>query len=212
VILETEGAGNYIGCNQSIAHFQGTWWGEGDDMIFIDDDTWPPSLHGTGGEDYFSQAWGMQHNAFPMNGTIVHEADVPGYQVHYRWHLTDPVRFDKRIRVTMEHGHANHLGDDWATTAYWYQTLPSPQLEIPPVEERLPRRVEAPPANSASAPARELDEEHREMLRRRDERLREFEAKRAHWFERRAERSRRHQARNAEHAARVRAAYLEGHR
>ena len=47
-------------------HYQGTWWGESDDMIFIDDDTWPPSMHGTGGEDYFSQGWGMQKNAYPI--------------------------------------------------------------------------------------------------------------------------------------------------
>ena len=48
VVLETEGRGHCVGCNLSVAHFQGTWWGEGDDMIFIDDDTWPPSIHGTG--------------------------------------------------------------------------------------------------------------------------------------------------------------------
>jgi len=87
VILETEGAGQYIGCNHSVAHFQGTWWGEGDDMIFIDDDTWPPSLHGTGGEDYFSQGWGMQKNAYQFCGTIIHEEDVPNYQVSYRKYM-----------------------------------------------------------------------------------------------------------------------------
>jgi hypothetical protein len=208
VILETEGAGNYIGCNHSVAHLQGTWWGEGDDMIFVDDDTWPPSLHGTGSEDYFGQAWRMQHNAFPMAGTIVHEADVPGYQVSYRWHLVDPVRFEERIRVTMEHGHANHLADDWASTAYWYQTLPGPALEIPPVEERLPRRAEMPPTEPAAPAPSELDDRQREMLRRRDERLAEFEARRTQWFEEQAAASRRHQASNAENAARVRAAYL----
>jgi hypothetical protein len=205
VILETEGAGHYIGCNHSVAHFQGTWWGEGDDMIFIDDDTWPPSLHGTGGEDYFSQAWGMQHNAFPMAGTIVHEADVPGYQVHYRFHLADPVRFDERIRVTMEHGHANHLADDWASTAYWYQTLPSPSLTIPPVGGRLPRRVESPPADGV-APAE--TGVRAERIRRRDERLAELVAKRETWFEQRAQAARTHQAKNAENARRVREAYL----
>lgn len=59
VILEAEGQGHYIGCNLSVTHFQGTWWGEGDDMIFIDDEKWPPSFHGTGSEDYFNHAWGM---------------------------------------------------------------------------------------------------------------------------------------------------------
>ena len=129
VILETEGRGQYVGCNLSVAHFQGSWWGEGDEMIFVDDDTWPPSIHGTGTEDYFNHAWGMQNNAFLMNGSVVHESVVPGYQVSYRFHLTDPVRFAHRIRVTIEHGHANHLSDDWASTAYWYQTLPSPNLD-----------------------------------------------------------------------------------
>ena len=116
-LLETTGAGAFIGCNHSVCHFQGTWWGEGDDMFFIDDDTWPPSMHGTGSEDYFSQGWGMQKNAFPFAGSIIHEGEMPPYQVSYRWHLADPVRFNKKIKVTMEHGHANHLSDDWSSTA-----------------------------------------------------------------------------------------------
>ncbi|KAI5292756.1 hypothetical protein KEM55_007534, partial [Ascosphaera atra] len=73
VLLETEGAGTYIGANHSVAHFQGSWWGEGDDMIWIDDDTWPPSLHGTGGEDYFCNGWGMQKNQNPFTGSVIHE-------------------------------------------------------------------------------------------------------------------------------------------
>ncbi|WP_203453405.1 glycoside hydrolase family 172 protein [Jiangella aurantiaca] len=210
VILETEGAGNYIGCNHSVAHFPGTWWGEGDDMIFIDDDVWPPSMHGTGGEDYFNQAWGMQRNAYPFCGTIVHEGDVPGYQVSYRFHLADPVRFDKRIRVTMEHGHANHLADDWASTAYWYQTLPGPRLDILPVEQRLPRRPQTPPSDGIVPPDRAgLDEIRQAMLRQRDERMGEFERKRAEWLERRARDTRARQVANAEQARRIRAAYLD---
>ena len=131
VALETEGRGHYVGCNLAVRHFQGSWWGEGDDMIFIDDDTWPPSLHGTGMEDYFGHAWGMQHNAYLFNGTIVHEEDVPGFHHSYRFHMADPIRFEKRIKVTFEHGHGNHLSDEWSSTAYWYQTLPSPVLDDP---------------------------------------------------------------------------------
>ena len=139
-ILNIEGRGHYVGCNLAVRHFQGSWWGEGDDMISIDDDTWPPSMHGTGSEDYFGQAWGMQHNAFPMCGSIIHESDVPGFQHSYRFHISDPVRFQKRIRVSIEHGHNNHLSDDWSSTAYWYQSLPSPILEIAKMEDRLPLR------------------------------------------------------------------------
>jgi Protein of unknown function (DUF2961) len=211
VILDTHGAGNYIGCNLSVAHFPGTWWGEGDDMIFIDDDTWPPSMHGTGGEDYFSQAWGMQRNAYPMNGTIVYEQDVPGYQVSYRFHLTDPVRFEERIKVTMEHGHANHLADDWSSTAYWYQTLPSPRLNILPVQARLPRRPESPPQDGLSPiDHSDLDPRRAELMRRQQERMTEYEAKRAAWFARRAEASRRAAVANTEDARRIRQAYRNG--
>ena len=141
VILEAEGQGHYIGCNISVTNFQGTWWGEGDDMIFIDGETWPPSLHGTGSEDYFSQAWENQETAFPMCGSTIFEGRKPGYQTSYRFHLVDPVRFAKSIRVTMEHGHGNHSANDWASTAYWYQTLPGVPFGIPPVAERLPIRL-----------------------------------------------------------------------
>jgi hypothetical protein len=120
VILKAEGQGHYVGCNLSVTHFQGSWWGEGDDMIFIDGEK-TPSIIGTGSEDYFNHAWGMQKNAFPFYGSIIHENDVPGCQISYRFHITDPVRFNKSIKVTMEHGHANHLSDDWSSTAYCHQ-------------------------------------------------------------------------------------------
>ncbi len=64
VILDAEGEGQYVGCVLSIDNFDAsnqayTWPGEGDDMIFIDGELWPPSLHGTGTEDYFGMAWGF---------------------------------------------------------------------------------------------------------------------------------------------------------
>jgi hypothetical protein len=140
-ILEAEGRGHYVGCNVSVTNFQGTWWGEGDDMIFIDGEKWPPSLHGTGSEDYFSQAWENQEAAYLMCGSSIFEGRKPGYQTTYRFHLVDPVRFAKSIRVTMEHGHGNHSANDWASTAYWYQTLPGLPFDIPKVQDRLPIRL-----------------------------------------------------------------------
>ena len=147
-ILQVEGDGQYVGCNLTVVHGRGdrrglrpgesSWWGEGDDMIVVDGEPWPPRLHGTGSEDYFGHAWEMQRVAFPMTGSVIHEHDVPGVQVSYRFHLTDPVRFRKRIHVSMERGHANHLADDWSSTAYWYQRLPSPPASIAPAAERLP--------------------------------------------------------------------------
>lgn len=206
-ILETEGAGAFIGCNHSVLHFQGTWWGEGDDMIFIDDDTWPPSMHGTGGEDYFSQGWGMQKNAFPFAGTIIHEDDVPGYQVSYRWHLPDPVRFNSKIKVTLENGHANHLSDDWSSTAYWYQTLPGPKLDILPVVERLPNRPEV--KQPETPVAKDLTELQTANLKQQSDRMKEFVDDREKWLERRAFASRERARNNIEIAKDIRKRFME---
>lgn len=151
VILETAGNGHYLGCNLTVVHDRGSrlglrpgefsWWGEGDDMIEIDGEPWPPRLHGTGSEDYFGHAWEMQRVAFPFIGSVIHEKDVPGVQVSYRFHVPDPIRFRQRIRVSMERGHANHLADDWSATAYWYQTLPTPPAGIQAVADRRPAPI-----------------------------------------------------------------------
>ncbi len=65
VILETRGRGHYIGCNLSVTNFTRDWWGEGDDMIWVDGYKWPPDLHGTGSEDYLGQAGGMHPSGVP---------------------------------------------------------------------------------------------------------------------------------------------------
>ncbi|NQU11125.1 DUF2961 domain-containing protein, partial [bacterium] len=149
--LETRGRGHYLGGNLSVTNLQGTWWGEGDDMIWVDGYKWPPDLHGTGSEDYLNQAWGMQPNAFLRNGSSVFEGNflqkgttlgsgAGGYQTAYIHHLENPVRFQKEIKVTIEHGHANHLANEMSSTAYWYAAKPTPVLAPPPVAQRRPFR------------------------------------------------------------------------
>lgn len=152
VILETRGRGHYLGCNLSVTNFQGTWWGEGDDMIWVDGYHWPPDLHGTGSEDYLNQAWGMQPNAFLRNGSSIFEGNTleegatlwerGGYQTSYVHHLENPVRFTKEIKVTIEHGHGNHLANEMSSTAYWYAEQPTKAIDPPPVRQRLPVRRE----------------------------------------------------------------------
>lgn len=76
----------------------------------------------------------------PYHGLILGGKDNwKGKITYYRYHITDPVMFEKSIKVTIEHGHANHRSDDWSSTAYWYQTEPHKAFEeILPVEKRLP--------------------------------------------------------------------------
>jgi hypothetical protein len=146
LLLEAEGRGHYVGCNMSILQRSAGWWGEGDDMIYLDGEE-APSLHGTGSEDYFSDAWGMREDESPFYGCPLQEED---YQAGskatvYRFHIPDPIPFRKSIRVTIEHGHANDRSDNFSSVAYWYQSEPHrPFPPLPPVEKRLPHAFESP--------------------------------------------------------------------
>jgi hypothetical protein len=152
IILEAEGKGHYVGCNLNIDCYErqtNDWYGEGDDMFFIDGEAWPPSIHGTGTEDYFCTAF-CPENEFssPFFGITVYEADTvnglgwkwSGKNSLYRFHITDPIRFQKSIRFSIEHGHANNLQHDYSSTAYWYQIEPHKYYStLLPVDQRLPR-------------------------------------------------------------------------
>ena len=109
VYLEATGKGHFIGVTHSVLQNQNGWFGEGDDMIFIDGDKLP-TINGTGTEDYFNGAWdfglqafGYQHNGAPY---MVDPERIGGKYCLYRWHIESPITFEKSIRVTIEHGHA----------------------------------------------------------------------------------------------------------
>ncbi len=187
-ILEAAGHGHYVGCIMSVYSLRRSpewdWYGEGDDMIFVDgepgllsgrrpvpgteagtghamtpgtwlgepiaprpesapgaNDAWPPTLHGTGTEDYFNTAWcPTQEYAAPYHGIIA--GGGPNWTdpvTMYRFHIEDPVVFKRNIRVTIEHGHANRRSDEISTVAFWYQAEPhAPFPELPAAADRLP--------------------------------------------------------------------------
>ncbi len=145
VILEASGRGHYVGCNLNIDNLRATdewnWYGEGDDMIFIDDEAFPPSLHGTGTEDYFNTSWcPTQPYSAPYHGiTMPGGPNWSGKMSLYRFHIEDAIRFRRSIRVTIEHGHDNRRSDDVSSTAYWYQKEPHEPFGLAPVADRLPR-------------------------------------------------------------------------
>jgi hypothetical protein len=148
VVLEATGRGHYVGCHLDVDVFErqvNDWWGEGDDMIVIDGEPWPPSLHGTGTEDYFNVAYGpSQEWQGPYHGITVYsgtkEWPWSGKNSLYRYHIEDPITFERSLRVSIEHGHANKLSNDYSSTAYWYQAEPhAPFPPLPAVEARLPR-------------------------------------------------------------------------
>ena len=144
VMLEAEGAGHVAGVFLQVNNKGLGWWGEGDDMAFIDDDTWPPSIHGTGTEEYFG---GGPTPDEPFHGFYAgflavenrHDTDFHGNNAMYRWYVQDPVRFEKKITLSIEHGHGNAADNDYASVAYWYQHEPHAVFpKLPPIEERWP--------------------------------------------------------------------------
>ena len=141
VALEATGQGHMVGIVLEIDNPPGGWFGEGDDMVFIDGDEWPPSIHGTGTEEIFGAAASpTQEFAGPYTGYHLIEAtDYSGVTAMYRWFAPDPIRFTSSLRWTVEHGHANSFGIDYSSVAYWYQDEPHARFpELPDRQALLP--------------------------------------------------------------------------
>jgi Protein of unknown function (DUF2961) len=140
--MEASGLGHFVGVTMSVLQNQDFWWGEGDDMFFIDGET-SPSITGTGSEDYFLGAYGFGGHPFsyPLYGApVVGEERAGGRSSVYRFHLDSPIPFRKSLKATIEHGHANVRSDNYFSVAYWYQSEPHAAFPpLPAVEDRLPK-------------------------------------------------------------------------
>ncbi len=137
VVLETQGRGHYVGTVLAVRTRSPSWFGEGDEKIYLDGEA-TPSIWGTGTEDYFLSAWGLKQTSTPWFGVPYFDqwGIVGGHTSAYRWHVPDPIVFQKGIKVTFEHfgwippdenpeGKTtswNEREDDYASVAFWYQT------------------------------------------------------------------------------------------
>jgi hypothetical protein len=153
LILDAAGRGHYVGTVLSVRSRSPEWFGEGDDTFTIDGEA-APSLRGTGTEDYVGNAWGMGTGTYPYFGVPILEGEwgmVGCRTTVYRWHLPDPVRFTKSLRVAIEdagwiskdelkegvHEGFVERNDDFATVAFWYQAgQPVRFAALPPAAER----------------------------------------------------------------------------
>jgi D-arabinan exo alpha-(1,3)/(1,5)-arabinofuranosidase (non-reducing end) len=140
--LEATGRGHFVGVTMSVLQNQDGWWGEGDDMFFIDGESLP-SINGTGSEDYFLGAWDFGSHSFAyglMGAPVKGEEHAGSRSSVYRFHLDSPIPFTKSLRATIEHGHANVRSDNYFSVVYWYQTEPhAAPPALPPVGARIPR-------------------------------------------------------------------------
>ena len=147
-----EGLGQYVGTYMAWGVNNSGWWGEGEIKFFLDGDGAFPTICGTGTEDYFCGAYNFdggvvddsmdsRYREFtgPYSGLpqVLRPDGIYRSQQRfgmYRWHLTDPIRFERDIRVTIQAigwrtGTKDRrylpLQDDIASVAFWYQTLPT---------------------------------------------------------------------------------------
>ena len=137
-----QGQGQYVGTYLAVGVTNSGWWGEGEIKFFIDDDGDFPTICGTGTEDYFGGAydWDVdgQYVTYTTPFLGMHQVLRPDglYRTQmrfgmYRWHVMDPIRFQQRLRVTLQalgwrpDGRYLPLQCDIASVAYWYQTLPT---------------------------------------------------------------------------------------
>jgi len=145
VFFEATGRGHFIGVTQGVLQNADGWFGEGDDMIFIDGES-QPVINGTGTEDYYNGAWDFYGNAFAnlRQGApfIIDPERTGGRYCLYRWHTESFITFEKSIKVTIEHGHANDRADNFYSVGYWYQTEPHAEFpQLPPTETRVPKVI-----------------------------------------------------------------------
>lgn len=155
VILDNvQGHGHYVGTFLAWTQLSNGWWGEGEMKFYLDGDTDHPTICGTGTEDYFGGAWGFMED----DKTLTYSTPFLGYPLYrntpgevprhglYRWHVLDPIRFQRDLKVTVQalgwwpNRKFEPLTDDIASVAYWYQAEPhAPYPGLPPVHERWPR-------------------------------------------------------------------------
>lgn len=133
VVADIQGRGRFVGVNYYVQSPGPMWYGEGDEMVFIDGET-KPSIIGTGTEDYFNMSWSpkelYQHPYFG-SPRVNNDFGWLGRTHCYRFHIADPINFDRSLKFTIEHGHNNCLTLDLATVAYWYQTEARPVPAVP---------------------------------------------------------------------------------
>ena len=156
ILDNVQGKGQYVGTYMAWGVHNNGWWGEGEIKFYIDGDRDFPTINGTGTEDYFNGSYNFenhdmkQYETFTSPYSGLAQVIKPDglYQSQqrfglYRWHIVDPVRFDKSLRVTIQdlgwrdNGTYLPLQDDIASVAFWYQIEPHAVFPKLPSKDEL---------------------------------------------------------------------------
>jgi hypothetical protein len=152
IVDGVKGWGHYVGTYLAWGVHNNGWWGEGEIKFYMDGDSEFPTIAGTGTEDYFCGSYDFEHPVThqyvefttPYSGLVQVLRPDGLYKSQqrfglYRWHIVDPVRFEKDLRVTIQAlGWTGDrylpLQDDIASVAFWYQR--EPHAPFPALPER----------------------------------------------------------------------------
>lgn len=151
-----KGKGQYVGTYLAWRVHDNCWWGEGEIKFYMDDDKEYPTICGTGTEDYFGGSYNFEnketrrYQEFTTPYAGMHQVIRPDGLYNavqsfglYRWHIVDPVRFDKKLRVTIQDlgwrhdGRYNAQHSDISSTVFWYQAEPHMKFPSLPSKDDL---------------------------------------------------------------------------
>lgn len=149
-----KGKGQYVGTYLAWRVNDNNWWGEGEIKFYMDGDKEYPTICGTGTEDYFCGSYnfdvGGKYQEFSTPYSGMHQVIRPDglYKAVtsfglYRWHIMDPIRFDKNLKVTIQDlgwrsgGRYNAQKSDISSVSFWYQTEPHAAFPALPSKDEL---------------------------------------------------------------------------
>jgi hypothetical protein len=150
-ILAVAGRGHYVGTVLNVVQNQAGWFGEGDEHVYVDGET-RPSIEGTGTEDYFNDAWSFRIADGLYTGVPVADGTGVGARMSaYRWHVVDPMPFQRSFRIDIEHKGWTYNPDGavrsafeerpdlFSSVAFWYQAgIATDQPPVAYGSRRLP--------------------------------------------------------------------------
>jgi hypothetical protein len=144
-MLEANGRGHFVGCNlsmQGLEKERGFWFLEGNFEAYVDGEK-TLSYGSTGTEDYFLSGWYFKLGTFhaPYHGLVIKDEEKLRIAA-YRFHIADPIPFEKSIKAVIHHGEWDDVKTDYSSVAYWYQLEPHREFfKMPSANERIPTKV-----------------------------------------------------------------------
>lgn len=136
-LLQTTGAGRFVGTQLHVWNPRGGWWGEGDEKFFVDGETFP-STFGTGTEDYLGYAWSSGNRFVQALHSQPVNQNNRGHVSANRWHVPDNVPFQRSFEAAIEKYFPNSNPCEWAAVAFWYlEPGGKDPLGAVPVSERV---------------------------------------------------------------------------